>query len=41
MLFRSVTAAQYGMTLGVTLALGAVLVGVIAKAFESEKMMAI
>ncbi len=40
-LTQEVTAAQYGMTLGVTLALGAVLVGVIAKAFESEKMMAI
>lgn len=40
-LTQEVTLAQYGMTLGVTLALGAVLVGVIAKAFESEKMMAI
>lgn len=40
-LTQEVTFAQYGMTLGVTLALGAVLVGVIAKAFESEKMMAI
>lgn len=40
-LTQEVTIAQYGMTLGVTLALGAVLVGVIAKAFESEKVMAI
>lgn len=40
-LTQEVTFAQYGMTLGVTLALGAVLVGVIAKAFESEKTMAI
>ena len=40
-LTQEVTFAQYGMTLGVTLVLGAVLVGVIAKAFESEKMMAI
>ena len=36
-LTQEVTFAQYGMTLGVTLALGAVLVGVIAKAFESAK----
>lgn len=40
-LTQEVTFAQYGMTLGVTLALGAVLVGVIAKAFENEKTMAI
>lgn len=40
-LTQEVTYAQYGMTLGVTLALGAVLIGVIAKAFESEKVMAI
>lgn len=40
-LTQEVTFVQYGMTLGVTLVLGAVLVGVIAKAFESEKMMAI
>lgn len=40
-LTQEVTFAQYGMTLGVTLVLGAVLVGVIAKAFESEKTMAI
>lgn len=40
-LTQEVTFAQYGMALGITLALGAVLVGVIAKAFQSEKMMAI
>lgn len=40
-LTQEVTFAQYGMALGITLVLGAVLVGVIAKAFESEKMMAI
>lgn len=40
-LTQEVTYAQYGMTLGVTLVLGAVLIGVIAKAFESEKVMAI
>lgn len=40
-LTQEVTGVQYGMTLGVTLALGAVLIGVIAKAFESEKVMAI
>ena len=40
-LTQEVTAAQYGLALGVTLVLGAVLVGVIAKAFESEKVMAI
>lgn len=40
-LTQEVTSAQYGMALGVTLVLGAVLVGVIARAFESEKMMAI
>ncbi len=32
---------QYGMTLGITLGLGAVLIAVIAKAFESEKVMSI
>ena len=40
-LTQEVTYAQYGMTLGVTLVLGAVLVGVITKAFQSEKVMAI
>lgn len=40
-LAQDVTLAQYGMTLGVTLVLGAVLIGMIAKAFESEKVMAI
>lgn len=40
-LTQEVTMMQYGMTLGVTLVLGAVLIGVIAKAFESEKVMAI
>lgn len=40
-LTQEVTFAQYGMTFGVTLVLGAVLVGVIAKAFENEKTMAI
>lgn len=40
-LTQEVTMMQYGMTLGVTLILGAVLIGVIAKAFESEKVMAI
>lgn len=40
-LTQEVTFAQYGMALGMTLVLGAVLVGVIAKAFDSEKMMAI
>lgn len=40
-LTQDVTMLQYGMTLGVTLVLGAILIGVIAKAFESEKVMAI
>lgn len=40
-LTQEVTMMQYGMTLGVTLVLGAILIGVIAKAFESEKVMAI
>ena len=40
-LTQEVTMMQYGMTLGVTLVLGAVLIGVIAKAFESERVMAI
>lgn len=40
-LTQEITLAHYGMTLGVTLVLGAALVGVIAKAFESEKVMAI
>lgn len=40
-LTQEVTMMHYGMTLGITLVLGAVLVGIIAKAFESEKVMAI
>lgn len=40
-LTQEVTIMQYGLTLGVTLVLGAVLIGVIAKAFESEKVMSI
>lgn len=40
-LTQEVTMMQYGMTLGVTLVLGVVLIGVIAKAFNSEKVMAI
>ncbi len=40
-LTQEITMMQYGMTLGVTLVLGAILIGVIAKAFESEKVMAI
>lgn len=40
-LTQEVTMMHYGMTLGITLVLGAILVGVIAKAFESEKVMAI
>lgn len=40
-LTQEVTMMQYGLTLGVTLILGAVLIGVIAKAFESEKVMSI
>ena len=40
-LTQEVTMMQYGLTLGVTLVLGAVLIGVIAKAFESEKVMSI
>lgn len=38
-LVNEVTMAQYGITLGVTLVLGAVLTVAIAKAFESEKVM--
>lgn len=38
-LSQEVTMAQYGITLAVTLGLGLVLTGVIAKAFESEKVM--
>lgn len=40
-LTQEVTMTQYGMTLGITLILGIVLIGAIAKAFESEKVMAI
>lgn len=40
-LTQEVTAVQYGLTLGVTLVCGGVLIGVIAKAFASEKLMAI
>lgn len=40
-LTQKVTMLEYGMTLGMTLVLGAVLIGIIAKAFESEKVMAI
>lgn len=40
-LTQEVTMAQYGVTLAVTLALGAALVVVIAKAFESEKVMSV
>lgn len=40
-LTQEVTMSQYGMTLGITLVLGAILIGIIAKAFESEKVMAI
>lgn len=40
-LTQEVSMGQYGMTLGITLVLGIVLIGVIAKAFESEKVMAI
>lgn len=40
-LTQEVTGMQYGLTLGVTLLLGAVLIVVIARAFESEKVMAI
>lgn len=40
-LSQKVSMMQYGMTLGVTLILGVVLIGVIAKAFESEKVMAL
>lgn len=36
---RDVTMAQYGITVGMTLLLGAILTAVIAKAFESEKVM--
>lgn len=40
-LTQEITNLQYGMALGMTLVLGAVLIGAIAKAFESEKVMAI
>ena len=40
-LTQEVTMAQYGMTLGVTLLAGGILITVIAKAFESEKVMAV
>ena len=40
-LTQEITMMQYGMTLGVTLVLGAILIGVIAKAFESEQVIAI
>lgn len=40
-LAQKVTMMQYGMTLGITLVIGVILVGVIAKAFESEKVMAL
>lgn len=39
-LSQEVTMAQYGITLGMTFALGIILMGVIVKAFESEKVMA-
>lgn len=40
-LTQEVTMMQYGVSLGMTLVLGGVLVLIIAKAFESEKVMAI
>jgi len=40
-LTQEVTTMQYGVTLGMTLVFGAVLIGVIGKAFESEKVMSI
>ena len=40
-LSQEVTTLQYSISLGVTLLLGALLIGVIAKAFESEKVMSI
>ncbi len=40
-LTQEVTMAQYGMTLGVTLLTGGILIAAIAKAFESEKVMAV
>lgn len=40
-LTQEVTMTQYGMTLGVTLLAGGILIAAIAKAFESEKVMAI
>lgn len=39
-LTQKVSAMQYGLTLGMTLVLGVILVWAIAKAFESEKVMA-
>ena len=40
-LTQELTMTQYGLTLGMTLVLGAVMIAAIAKAFESEKVMAI
>lgn len=39
-LTQEVTMMEYGMTLGITLLAGGILIAVIAKAFESEKVMA-
>lgn len=38
-LTQEVTMAQYGITLVITLGAGLILTGIIAKAFESEKVM--
>lgn len=38
-LTQEVTMMQYGMTLGVTVVLGAIMIVAIVKAFESEKVM--
>lgn len=40
-LTQEVTNMQYGMTLGITLVIGVILIAGIAKAFESEKVMSI
>lgn len=40
-LTQEVTMPQFGMSLGVTLVLGLIMIGLIAKAFESEKVMSI
>lgn len=40
-LTQEVTMMQYTTTLGITLVIGAILIGVIGKAFESEKVMTI